>query len=159
MLSNEQNFKAGTTVLPLLGDDAPGYAGNVSPTTAYEALKASDAILVDVRTRPEWMFVGIPDLSGLGKEAALIEWQEFPQMNINQNFISVLQNVASDKSAPTLFLCRSGVRSAAAAQAATAAGYELALNIANGFEGDPDAMGHRGKSSGWKAEQMPWVQN
>jgi len=57
-----------------------------------------------------------------------------------------------------LFLCRSGVRSRAAAIAMTAAGYSRAYNIAQGFEGDPDAERHRGNKNGWKASGLPWKQ-
>jgi len=56
------------------------------------------------------------------------------------------------------FLCRSGVRSLAAAEAAQAAGFPYVYNIADGFEGPPDRAGHRGTTSGWKAEGLPWRQ-
>jgi len=57
-----------------------------------------------------------------------------------------------------LFLCRSGARSRAAAMAATAAGYARAYNVAEGFEGDLDAEGHRGRVNGWKVAGLPWRQ-
>ena len=56
------------------------------------------------------------------------------------------------------FLCRSGVRSLAAAQAAQAAGFPHVFNIADGFEGPPDPQGHRGTTAGWKADGLPWRQ-
>jgi rhodanese-related sulfurtransferase len=59
---------------------------------------------------------------------------------------------------PVLFLCRSGVRSAAAAEAAARAGYAHAYNVTEGFEGPLDADGHRGVS-GWKAAGLPWRQS
>jgi len=116
------------------------------------------AILVDVRTEPEWRYVGLADLTTLGREAKLISWQVYPSMEVNSGFIVALTEAAPDNTAPVLFLCRSGVRSRAAAAAATAAGYETAYNIAEGFEGDADAEGHRGRVGGWKVAGLPWRQ-
>jgi len=79
-------------------------------------------------------------------------------MEVNSGFIVALTEAAPDNTAPVLFLCRSGVRSRAAAAAATAAGYETAYNIAEGFEGDADAEGHRGRVGGWKVAGLPWRQ-
>jgi rhodanese-related sulfurtransferase len=61
--------------------------------------------------------------------------------------------------APILFICRSGGRSRAAAAALTAAGYRRCYNVAEGFEGNPDPERHRGKTGGWKAAGLPWVQD
>ena len=58
-----------------------------------------------------------------------------------------------------MLLCRSGQRSRAAATALTAAGFTSAYNIADGFEGSRDEAGHRGTSSGWKALDLPWLQD
>jgi len=120
------------------------------------------AQLVDVRTNPEWTFVGVPDLSGLGRKAHLVEWQIYPSMAVNPQFTAataaVLDDVAADPDAPVFFLCRSGARSRSAAIAMTNAGYLHAYNIAGGFEGDLDREGHRGRNGGWKAAGLPWRQ-
>ncbi len=79
-------------------------------------------------------------------------------MEINQDFIAAVTAAAPDKAAPVLFLCRSGARSRSAAMAATAAGYAKAYNVAEGFEGDLDGEGHRGKLNGWKVAGLPWRQ-
>jgi rhodanese-related sulfurtransferase len=140
------------------------YAGDVSPSEAWSGLaKDSKASLVDVRTQPEWAFVGIPDLRSLGKKAGFVSWQAYPQMQVDADFVAkveqlVAKDAGGDKSAPIYFICRSGARSRAAAIAMTAAGYEHCYNVAGGFEGDVDAEGHRGKSNGWKAGNLPWVQ-
>jgi rhodanese-related sulfurtransferase len=60
---------------------------------------------------------------------------------------------------PVMFLCRSGVRSHAAAQLAAQSGYARAMNILEGFEGDLDAHGHRGTVGGWRKAGLPWVQS
>jgi rhodanese-related sulfurtransferase len=63
------------------------YAGDLRPTEAWELLKAEPAAqLVDVRTRPEWTFVGIPDLDSIGKKPVLLAWQDYPAMQINPTF-------------------------------------------------------------------------
>jgi rhodanese-related sulfurtransferase len=138
---------------------AAGYAGDVMPATAWKILTENkDAVLVDVRTRAEWNFVGLPELAPIGKKPALLEWQVFPSMQPNTEFVSTLGSAITDKSTPLLFLCRSGVRSAAAAKAMTAAGYSTCLNVAEGFEGPLDAQGKRGSAAGWKATGLPWRQ-
>lgn len=141
-----------------------GYAGDVSPVEALEVLRRDPkAQLVDVRTTAEWAFVGAPDLSGLGRELHRVEWQRYPDMSPNPDFVGIvaerLKLSGADEETPILFLCRSGARSRAAAMAMTAAGYRHALNVAGGFEGDVDAEGHRGTSGGWKAAKLPWRQN
>ena len=136
------------------------YAGDLKPTEAWKLLTENrGAQLVDVRTRPEWMFVGLPDLTSLGRRPVLQSWQVFPGMEIDANFTAELTDQLADKEAPLLFICRSGGRSRAAAQAMTAAGYRRCYNVAEGFEGNPDAERHRGKSGGWKAAGLPWVQD
>jgi len=138
---------------------AAGYAGDVAPQTAFKILSENkDAVLVDVRTRPEWNFVGLPELASIGKKPALLEWQVFPTMQPNPDFVTALSGAVADKAAPLLFLCRSGARSAAAAKAMTAAGYSTCLNVSDGFEGPLDAQAKRGSAGGWKAAGLPWRQ-
>ena len=138
---------------------AAGYAGDVAPATAWKILsERKDAVLIDVRTRPEWNYVGLPDLEKLAKKPALLEWQVFPSMQPNPEFVTTLSGALADKEAPLLFLCRSGARSAAAAKAMTAAGYSTCLNVADGFEGPLDAHARRGMAGGWKAAGLPWRQ-
>jgi rhodanese-related sulfurtransferase len=138
---------------------ATGYAGDVAPVTAWKILNEyKNAVLIDVRTRAEWNYVGLPDLDTLGKKPALIEWQDFPGMQPNPQFVSALSGALRDKDAPLLFICRSGARSAAAAKAMTAAGYSRCLNVADGFEGPLDAQARRGTAGGWKAAGLPWRQ-
>ncbi|MFC0407572.1 rhodanese-like domain-containing protein [Roseomonas elaeocarpi] len=132
---------------------------DVAPSAAWEALKSDPkALLVDVRTDAEWNFVGLPDLGEAGKQPALIPWQLYPSMQVNGSFTDHLHRAGATAETPLYFLCRSGARSLAAAQAAQAAGYPKAFNVADGFEGPPDAEGHRGKVAGWKAEGLPWRQ-
>ena len=135
------------------------YAGDLKPTDAWKLLaEDSKAQLVDVRTRPEWMFVGLPELNSLGKRALLHSWQSFPAMDVDANFAASLAQQIPDHDAPILFLCRSGARSRAAAIAMTQQGYRKCYNVAEGFEGNLDGERHRGKVGGWKAAGLPWAQ-
>jgi len=135
------------------------YAGDLSPAEAWALLNQDgNAVLIDVRTEPEWQFVGLPDLAAVQKAAALISWQVYPSMQFNPEFQEAVAKIATDKDAPILFLCRSGARSRSAAMAATAAGYSAAYNISEGFEGGHDADGHRGQANGWKVANLPWRQ-
>jgi len=132
---------------------------NVPPAEAWEALKANpDAQLVDVRTDAEWTFVGVPDLSSVGKRLALIPWQVYPAMQQNPAFVEQLRKAALTPDHRIYFICRSGIRSLHAAQAARDGGFPHVYNVADGFEGQLDAEGHRGAESGWKVANLPWRQ-
>jgi rhodanese-related sulfurtransferase len=136
------------------------YAGDLSPQQAWELLeKEHDAVLVDVRTKAEWSYVGIPELSALGRHAVLIEWTTFPDGRRNSDFVAQLEEAGAVPEAPVIFLCRSGQRSIGAAEAATAAGFGQAYNVLEGFEGPLDDARHRGTATGWKAAGLPWRQS
>jgi rhodanese-related sulfurtransferase len=138
---------------------ADEYAGDVPPKQAWDILSTDkDAVLVDVRTDAEWLFVGVPDLASVGKEPVKIAWQTYPGMNLNPNFVDAVKQAAPNKDAQILFLCRSGQRSKSAAIAMTQLGYGRCYNIAEGFEGDKDASGHRSTFAGWKFAGLPWKQ-
>ncbi|MCK8783914.1 rhodanese-like domain-containing protein [Roseomonas sp. NAR14] len=132
---------------------------DISPRQAWEALRADpDAVLVDVRTDAEWNFVGLPDLTDVDKRPVLIPWQLYPSMQVNGAFAEHLHKAGVTPLSKVYYLCRSGARSLAAGQAAQAAGFPHAFNVADGFEGPPDGDGHRGTIAGWKASGLPWRQ-
>jgi rhodanese-related sulfurtransferase len=140
------------------------YAGDLSTAEAWSLLEQEPkAQLIDVRTAAEWSFVGVPDLSSAGRDAFLVEWQSFPDMSVNPQFVDMVANAVRKAGAaedtPLLFLCRSGARSRAAAIAMTRAGFGKSYNIAGGFEGDLDEQRHRGRRNGWKAQGLPWRQS
>ncbi|MGZ8177215.1 rhodanese-like domain-containing protein [Williamsia sp. SKLECPSW1] len=135
------------------------YAGDLSVQQAWDILTEDpDAVLVDVRTQAEWNYVGVPDLSSIGKRALLLEWVSFPDGARNTRFADQLREAGVSDDQTVLFLCRSGQRSIGAAETATAVGVQKAYNIAEGFEGGLDADGHRG-AVGWKAQGLPWRQS
>jgi len=136
-----------------------GYAGDLTPTQAWERLSRDPkARLVDVRTQAEWSFVGVPDLSPVDKQVLLVSWQVFPSMARNDAFAEQLAAHGVAKDDAILLLCRSGVRSKAAAEHLTRLGYGSCWNVSEGFEGPHDDARHRGLKAGWKADGLPWAQ-
>ena len=126
------------------------YAGALLPAEAHKLMQAG-AKLVDVRTKPELAYVGkIPG-------SLAVEWQTYPGGRENPGFLAELA-AAVPKDQPVMFLCRSGARSNAAAEAATRAGWKEAYNILEGFEGDKDANQHRNTVGGWRKAGLPWTQ-
>lgn len=128
------------------------YEGALTPAEAWAVLQAAPgARIVDVRTRAEWDWVGrIPG-------AVEIEWMSYPGNQRNPNFLASLQQQLDPESL-LLFICRSGQRSHAAAALATEAGFRDSYNVLEGFEGDKDATGQRGKVGGWRHAGLPWSQ-
>jgi rhodanese-related sulfurtransferase len=135
------------------------YAGDITPEEAWKILNDDpDAVLVDCRTDAEWRFVGVPDLTELGREVVYIEWNRTDGSR-NDGFVDDLVAAGVEPGdRPVVFLCRSGNRSIGAAKAATAAGIAPAYNVLDGFEGDLDEDKHRGRT-GWKAVGLPWKQS
>lgn len=129
---------------------AAGYAGDVTPEQAAQWMASGEGVLVDVRSDAEREWVGyVPGAVGLA-------WKQWPGMALNPVFDEGLR-AAMPAGAKALMLCRSGVRSIAAARRATELGIE-AYNILEGFEGDADADGHRGRKGGWRFRGLPWKQ-
>jgi len=130
---------------------AQGYAGDVTPEQAAAWVAQGEAVLVDVRSDAEREWVGyVPGGVGLA-------WKQWPGMAMNPGFDAGIQEaVPAGKKA--VLLCRSGVRSIAAARRATELGL-TAYNILEGFEGNADAQGHRGNQGGWRYRGLPWQQN
>ncbi len=149
-----------------MGTSSDASVGEVTPDGAWQILvDDSTARLVDVRTRAEWGFVGVPDLEEAGHMPLLIEWSSFPDMSLNPRFAEeVMEALGAPPQGPLLFLCRSGARSLKAAEAIAAhlaqAGQAVeCFNVAEGFEGDLDPAGHRGGLNGWKARGLAWRQS
>ncbi len=137
-----------------------------TPLETWAGLETTtDAVLVDVRTTAEWSFIGIPDLSALGKQVILQEWKKYPDMSLNDNFVAnLLEQFGGVAPAKIYFLCRSGVRSMQAAVAMTEALSANGLtsqcfNVLEGFEGDLDTKQHRGVINGWKVRGLAWGQS
>jgi rhodanese-related sulfurtransferase len=135
------------------------YAGDITPEQAWKMLSDNpDAVLVDCRTDAEWRFVGVADLSSLGRDVVYVEWNGVDGKH-NESFVADLNSAGVEPGErPVIFLCRSGNRSIGAAEAATAAGIEPSYNVLDGFEGNLDEHKHRG-GAGWRAIGLPWKQS
>jgi rhodanese-related sulfurtransferase len=119
------------------------------------------AVLIDVRTKAEWTFVGVPDLSATGRQIVTLEWQSLDgrvDPAFADRLSGYLEQAGKGKDTELFFICRSGARSRAAAEVMAEAGYGRCHNVADWFEGPPDSSRHRGKVAGWKAAGLPWVQ-
>jgi rhodanese-related sulfurtransferase len=135
------------------------YAGDISPRDTWTMLNDNpEAIMVDVRTTAEWTYVGFADLTAIDKKTGFVEWVSFPAMARNEKFIDQVRALVPDPATPIVMVCRSGVRSIAAAEAMTAIGYSACYNMLEGFEGDKDHDGHRGQTGGWKQAGLAWAQ-
>ena len=127
---------------------------NLDPKQSWALLQQnSNAVLIDVRMAVEHSFIGHPP------KAVHIAWKEFPNMQLNTQFIQQVEALVSDKNIPILLLCRSGQRSVAAANALEAVGYQQLINIVEGFEGALDTKQQRSNIDGWKFHQLPWIQS
>ena len=139
-----------------------GYAGDIAARAAWDALSGdTPAVLIDVRTRAEWNYVGVPALEAIGKDVLFVAWDDFPSGPIPDfagRLAAVLDGKGIGMDAPLYFICRSGARSRNAAIAATASGYSRCFNIEFGFEGLLGPDRHRGTAGSWKAEGLPWTQ-
>lgn len=132
---------------------------NISSKECFEILSNKvDAYLIDVRTLPEWKFVGVPDLSLINKETFFVSWQIYPEMNENKNFKEQILDLGIQKNSNLYFICRSGQRSLNAAKLLINNGFSSCFNIHDGFEGDLDQHNKRSLINGWKYNNLPWKQ-
>ena len=134
---------------------------DISPRQAWEMINSDqDAVLLDVRTKMEFDYVGHP----LG--AVHVPWQESPTWEVIPDFVArareALKEARPEHEDPAqlkiLTLCRSGKRSLAAGQALADEGFRYVMNISEGFEGDLDKNKHRGNINGWRFYKLPWEQ-
>jgi rhodanese-related sulfurtransferase len=133
------------------GEHGQAFAGSLPPVDAWSLVQNGDAVLVDVRTAEELKYVGhVPG-------SHHVAWQTGTALIRNPRFLKELEQKAP-KDANVLLLCRSGKRSAAAAEAATKAGFLNVFNVREGFEGEKDESQHRGEEGGWRRQGLPWVQ-
>ena len=127
---------------------------NLDPKQSFAFMQEnSNAVMIDVRTKMEHTFLGRPVC-----KIAHVAWKEFPDWQVNQQFVEQVSQIIADKTTPILLLCRSGVRSLEAAKTLEEAGFAYLINILEGFEGNLDANKHRGTIGGWRFHGLPWEQ-
>lgn len=132
----------------------------IRPPEAWAILQADTAaILIDVRSRMEFDYVGHAPI------AQHVSWAEPPDWKVIPGFADRVRALLAKKSAgraedlQILAICRSGARSRAAGQALLAAGFANVYNVLEGFEGDRDPNKHRGAINGWRFHGLPWEQS
>ena len=125
---------------------------SLNPNEAFQFLrKDPNAVLIDVRSTIEFLFVGHP----VG--AIHVPWNDGPEWEINPDFVAHVKTIANELR-PILLICRSGVRSLEAGKALKDSGYKEVYNVLHGFEGDLDESHKRSSQNGWRYEGLPWEQ-
>ena len=132
---------------------------NINSRQCFEKLsKEAGSYLVDVRTKPEWLFVGVPDLQSLQKKTICVSWHVYPNMEINVNFESEILESGINKQDAIFLICRSGNRSFDAAEFLTTRGFSNCFNVKDGFEGEIGHNHQRSTINGWQYSKLPWKQ-
>ena len=132
---------------------------SINSRQCFEKLsKVPDSHLVDVRTKPEWLFVGLPDLQSLQKKTVCVSWHVYPSMEINVNFESEILESGINKQDTVFLICRSGQRSSDAAKFLASRGFINCCNVVDGFEGETGTDHQRSTVNGWKYSKLPWKQ-
>ncbi|MHB1100904.1 MAG: rhodanese-like domain-containing protein [Burkholderiales bacterium] len=125
---------------------------SLNPKEAFQFLKNNpNAVLVDVRSEIEFLFVGPPVGS------IHVPWNDGPDWEINPDFVAHVKKIANE-ARPVLLICRSGVRSLEAGKSLKEAGFKEIFNVLHGFEGDLDESHRRSSLNGWRHDGLPWEQ-
>ncbi len=122
------------------------------PKQAYEFLHSHpDAVFIDCRSEMEFLFVGHPT------GAIHVAWNDGPNWDISPDFVAHVKK-ATSVNRPVVLICRSGNRSLDAGHALEEAGFTKVYNVLHGFEGELDEQHHRGVTTGWRHDGLPWEQ-
>jgi len=134
---------------------------NINPREAHDLLHQDPrAMLVDIRSSMEYLFVGHP----VG--AVHVPWIDEPDWKVNPQFATEIRKLilggvvhaGEITSAPILLICRSGKRSVEAGNQLIADGMTNVYNVTDGFEGELDEHHHRSSLGGWRHAGLPWEQ-
>ena len=132
---------------------------NITSIECFNKLsEISNSYLIDIRTKPEWEFIGVPDLSSLNKKTIFISWHMYPEMKINSLFENQITESNIKKNDNLFLICRSGSRSSDAAEFLTSHGFTNCFNVKDGFEGEIGPNHQRSTINGWKYCKLPWKQ-
>ena len=132
---------------------------NITSIECFNKLsEISNSYLIDIRTKPEWEFIGVPDLSSLNKKTIFISWHMYPEMKINSLFENQITESNIKKNDNLFLICRSGNRSSDAAEFLTSHGFTNCFNVKDGFEGEIGPNHQRSTINGWKYCKLPWKQ-
>ncbi|MDX2456623.1 MAG: rhodanese-like domain-containing protein [Gammaproteobacteria bacterium] len=132
-----------------------------APPQAFDFLKEKQrAVLIDVRSSMEFLFVGH------ARGSVHVPWIDEPDWIVNPDFVTevrkvMLGGVGVDEhgsDAPVVLICRSGKRSLEAGKLLLNNGFLDVYNIIEGFEGELDETHHRSTLGGWRFHGLPWEQ-
>ena len=131
----------------------------ISPIDAWQLCQQDpSALLIDVRSAMEFLFVGHP------KGAIHVPWIDEPDWIINEHFVTDIRKLAlgglkgGSQDLPIVLICRSGHRSAEAGKVLIESGITNVYNVDTGFEGGLDEDHHRSTLGGWRSHDLPWEQ-
>ena len=132
---------------------------NISSRECFEKLSIEvNSQLIDVRTKPEWIYVGVPDLSSINKKVIFISWKVYPEMGTNKFFENQILESNIKKNDNLYFICRSGQRSHDAAKFLDSRSFSNCFNVIDGFEGNLNHERQRASIDGWQFNNLPWKQ-
>ena len=144
----------------------------VAPKDCWKELSENEnSILLDVRTNPEIMYVGAPDLASIKRPVIRAEFMKHSDAGFvpNPEFFElaksrIIEKFPDFKTSPPekyslFFICKAGPRGNNAAKTFYEHGYKNSYCIRGGFEGDLNGSKLRGKVSGWVYEGLPYVQS
>lgn len=133
----------------------------LSPQQAWQMIQDDPrALLIDIRSSMEFLFVGHP----VG--AVHIPWIDEPEWMVNPHFVAEIRKLllggavcdSDEGCAPIILICRSGKRSKEAGKALLADSLMNVYHVEEGFEGELDDHHHRSTSGGWRYRELPWEQ-
>ncbi len=133
----------------------------LSPTAAWELIQDDHrAVLVDIRSSMEFLFVGHP----VG--AVHVPWIDEPTWEVNPDFVMEIRKLmlggavcdVEKGCAPIILICRSGKRSKEAGNHLVEAGLTHVYHINEGFEGELNDHHQRSAVGGWRFHGLPWEQ-
>lgn len=153
----DRDYTAGKAIIEAAAMPPPVI--RVNPQEAHTLIQQTPgAVLLDVRSRVEFDYVGHPP------GAVHVAWKEFPDWSVNPAFAAQVSavlrehGIADPQATPVFAICRSGGRSMSAAEELARHGFQTLYNVEEGFEGDQDGAGHRNTVNGWRVRGLPWEQ-
>lgn len=142
----------------------------LTSSEAVEMLAKGDALFVDVRSRAEVAFLGLPKQVDvhipymvLPMMASFNRKKGTYDLEINPDFPTDFKEYAQahgvSPDTPIILMCRSGSRSARAADLLTDMGYRQVYSVIDGYEGDKAGDGPRKGQrvvNGWRNAGAEW---
>ena len=136
-------------------------------TPEFLKKNAGRVLFIDVRTKTEAMFVGMPSavdalVPFVETEDVMTTWDNTRsayKLEPVQDFVPEMNRRLKEKQLTkediVVLICRSGDRSSRAVNRLAEDGFKRVYTVADGFEGDMSKDGRR-NVNGWKNADLPW---